>query len=68
MSKEGTLVTVGILTAVAPFIGLPYSWLAWILPVLGIITVIVGYVIRKDMIADRDAIRPTYEAQSPQVG
>lgn len=63
MSKEGTLVTVGILTALSPFIGLPYSWLAWILPVLGVITLIVGYVIRKDMIA----VRPSYEVQSPQV-
>ncbi len=68
MSKEGTLVTVGILVAISPFIGLPYSWLAWILPVLGGITVLVGYVIRKDIIAERsEPTRVSYEAQAPQV-
>ncbi len=62
MSKEGTLVTIGILTAVSPFLGLPYSWLAWILPVLGILAVIVGYVIKKD----KAELRSLYEIQSPQ--
>jgi hypothetical protein len=47
MSKEGTLITVGVLVLLTPFIGLPHSWFAWILPVLGIITLVIGQLMRK---------------------
>lgn len=32
----------GILVIIVPFIGLPYSWLMWILPVLGALVVYLG--------------------------
>jgi peptidoglycan/LPS O-acetylase OafA/YrhL len=51
MSKEGTLFTVGVLVMLAPFSGLPLSWLAWILVVLGAIVIIVAYFVRKDRMA-----------------
>jgi cytochrome c-type biogenesis protein CcmH/NrfF len=38
MSREGVIMTFGLLTAVSPFIGLPYSWLMWLLPVLGLVS------------------------------
>jgi len=42
MSRESVLILLGVLTVFAPFSGLPVSWLAWILPVLGVCVVIIG--------------------------
>lgn len=38
--------TFGLLTAVSPFIGLPYSWLMWMLPVLGLISFALALTLR----------------------
>lgn len=46
MSRESALIILGILVAVSPFVGLPLSVLAWILPVLGILTAIIGLALR----------------------
>jgi hypothetical protein len=51
MSKEGTLFTVGVLVMLAPFSGLPLSWLTWILVALGAIVVIVAYFVRQERMA-----------------
>lgn len=53
MSKEGTLITIGVLVLLTPFLGLPSSWLAWILPILGVITLAIGQLIRKERTAPR---------------
>jgi len=60
MSKEGTLMIVGVLVILAPFSGLPLSWLEWILPVLGVIVIIVGYLVRRDRHA------PLVRARDPE--
>lgn len=36
MSHETTLLLLGILVILAPFLGLPYSWLMVMVPILGI--------------------------------
>lgn len=51
MSKEGILITIGVLTALSPFSGLPLSWLSWILPILGIATIYIGYAARRSRAA-----------------
>jgi|CXWL01.1.fsa_nt_gi cytochrome c-type biogenesis protein CcmH/NrfF len=38
MSREGVVMVFGILTAVSPFLGLPYTWLMWMLPILGLVS------------------------------
>jgi hypothetical protein len=43
MSKESTLITAGVLIMLSPFLGLPSSWFSYILPVLGIVILAVGY-------------------------
>lgn len=43
MTKEGLLITLGVLTAVSPFVGLPSSWLAYILPMFGLIAAVVAF-------------------------
>jgi hypothetical protein len=49
----------GIIVALAPFSGLPLSWLEVILPVLGILTAIIGYFLR--------ARRKSAESPAPAV-
>lgn len=46
MSREGTLILLGLFVALSPFVGLPYSWLMWILPILGLIILAQAIVLR----------------------
>lgn len=43
MSKETTLIIVGVLVVLSPFLGLPESWLSVILPILGAVILVLGY-------------------------
>ncbi|HEV7121512.1 MAG TPA: hypothetical protein VGN56_01645 [Candidatus Paceibacterota bacterium] len=51
MSRERLLMLLGILVLVSPFVGLPLSLLAWVLPVLGGLVLGIGasYAMRKRM-------------------
>lgn len=42
MSRESILSILGLFVILAPFIGLPLKILAWILPILGVLIVIIG--------------------------
>lgn len=42
MSREPILVCLGVLVLIAPFSGLPLSWLSFILPALGVLIVFIG--------------------------
>lgn len=42
MSRESVLLLLGILVAVSPFSGLPVTWLAWLLPIMGAAVFIIG--------------------------
>jgi hypothetical protein len=50
MSREATLILIGLLVIVSPFSGLPVSWLQWLLPVLGIIVAVIGYSLRMEKV------------------
>jgi hypothetical protein len=39
----------------SPFLGLPVSWLAWILPILGIIAAVIGYSLRSEKVEQQRA-------------
>jgi len=75
MSKEGTLLVVGVLVLVSPFLGLPMSWLTFLLPILGAIVITISQIIRKERktpsmrsdAASSAAVRevPVYDAPSP---
>ena len=71
MSKEGTLITIGVIVVLSPFLGLPHSWLTWILPVCGAAVLLVGYFIRKEHIAtvavaeSEPVSMPVHDAPSP---
>lgn len=43
MSKETTLIIVGVLIVLSPFLGLPESWLSVILPILGLAILVLAY-------------------------
>lgn len=42
MSRSYVLIPLGILVALSPYVGVPYSYLMWALPVLGLIILLVG--------------------------
>jgi hypothetical protein len=46
MSRESILILLGILTILAPFSGLPLSWLEFILPAIGLAVAALGYSFR----------------------
>jgi hypothetical protein len=47
MTRESFLILLGVLVALSPFSGFPLSWLAWILPILGILIVGVSITLRR---------------------
>lgn len=46
MSHEGTLTLLGVLILLAPFLGLPYSWLMVILPLAGLSIITLSIILR----------------------
>jgi len=46
MSRARILILLGVLIALAPFSGLPSSWLEFALPVLGLFVLAAGYSFR----------------------
>ena len=46
MSRDGLLITLGVLTALAPFSGVPFSWLTWFFVLVGILVALVGLLSR----------------------
>lgn len=41
MNRERALIFLSVLVIISPFVGLPYSWLSLILPLLGVASVLV---------------------------
>lgn len=46
MSRESRLFVLGVLTLLAPYLGLPYAWLMVMLPILGILIIITALALR----------------------
>lgn len=61
MSRENTLILVGILVALSPFSGLPHSWLSVLTPLLGVLVAIIGFTLHDRRIQNRES----YEAKTP---
>ena len=56
MTREQVLILLGILVALSPYIGLPLSILGFVLPVLGLMIVGIGVLLRrKDQLSLRHA-------------
>lgn len=56
MSREKTLLLLAILIALSPFVGLPYSVLMWVVPILALLVAVVGA-------RPRSRVAPPHEAQ-----
>jgi hypothetical protein len=65
MSRESLLILLGILVALSPFLGIPLSLLAWILPVLGLVTLGIGISLRTER--TRSARPTTSHEASPSL-
>jgi hypothetical protein len=63
MSRESTLILLGLLSMVLPFVGLPLRWLSIAYPVIGVLVASIGLTLvhRK-----KRATVPIHEAPSPQ--
>ena len=48
MSKEVLVIALGIMTALAPFMGLPGSWRTTLLVVVGVIIAVIGFFLRSE--------------------
>jgi hypothetical protein len=48
MSRENFLILLGVLILLSPFAGLPMSILAWILPILGILVLVIGITLHRN--------------------
>ena len=48
MSRSSALITLGVLTVLAPLSGLPQSWITFILALLGIAIVLMGISLRSE--------------------
>jgi hypothetical protein len=46
MSRETTLIILALLTILSPFVGLPYSWLMVVVPLLGVGVLALGIILR----------------------
>ncbi|MGB4076457.1 MAG: hypothetical protein WBK28_02010 [Minisyncoccia bacterium] len=55
MSRERTIVVLAVLIALAPFLGLPYSWLMWIEPLLAAVIILLSLFARSHYIKENDA-------------
>ena len=51
MSKEVSVITLGALVALSPFLGLPGSWRTTFLVVLGLLMILVGIILRRDTLS-----------------
>ncbi len=47
MTRQRLLILLGALVAIAPFSGVPVSYLAWVLPLLGALTIAFSISLRK---------------------
>ena len=54
MSSESTLILFGLLVVVTPYSGVPIFWYAYILPVLGIVIIGIGFLFRSRRISSQN--------------
>ena len=68
MTTESTLILLGILTALVPFLGLPYAWLMWLVPLLGLFVAASAVVLRARRLSHEGApARISEAAPAPQI-
>lgn len=46
MSRETLIIVLGLLTALSPFVGLPYPYLMVLLPILGLVVAASAFMLR----------------------
>ena len=65
MTRESLLILLGALLIISPFLGLPYTWLMVIVPVLALCVLIIGMTLRvkRSRASSRAEVAPPpYEA------
>jgi TRAP-type C4-dicarboxylate transport system permease small subunit len=67
MSRVSTLILLGVLVFLSPFLGLPLSWLFWILPILGIAIVVAGLSLRQSRVRAEMRASATPASESEQL-
>ena len=67
MSHVTTLILLGVLVFLAPFSGLPISWLSWILPILGLCVIVSGLSLRQSRVRAEIRAAASVSAPAPTV-
>ena len=62
MSNEGLLMTLGIMIAISPFVGVPSSWLSLIVPLLGVAAAATAFLMLR---ARKGALPPAALHEAP---
>jgi len=66
MTRESLLITLGILLALTPFLGLPNTWTMVIVPVLAAGVIVIGAMLRRKRSQESSRVEPVapppYEA------
>lgn len=58
MSRENVLILLGLLIMLAPFSGLPNSWLEFVLPAFGLVVVLIASMVRAQQRAEEASEEP----------
>ncbi len=65
MSSESTLILFGLLVVITPYSGVPTFWYTYILPILGIVIIGIGFLFRSRRIASQNDTTQTMSQTSP---
>lgn len=65
MSRVSTLILLGVLIALSPFLGLPLSILMWVLPILGLMVLLTGVSLRARRVRKETPVAPAFDIHEP---
>jgi hypothetical protein len=64
MSRSSVLILAGLLLILVPFAGIPSTWIAFIVPVLGIVVCITGFSVRETQV--QKAVNAEMRTETPK--
>ncbi|MEK9160520.1 MAG: hypothetical protein AAB440_00590 [Patescibacteria group bacterium] len=71
MSRARTLILLGVLVGLSPFLGLPMWLLMWVLPILGLMVLLTGLSLRTRRMREEPqppAPAPSFDIHEPTQG
>jgi Na+/H+ antiporter NhaC len=66
MTRERVLMILGALVLISPWSGLPLAWLTWILPIIGLVVLAIGFTLRNRTAVAPPALPESREEPQPR--